>query len=137
MKLARFGSLLVAGALGLVSAVHAQTLYIHNNTDFPSTTVANNGPCSSILKDGVTQPHSTNPVSEGSLKAACIKNKENCDARVYLTSNCTGPVTAKVVFSITTGIKSHETIDANYCLKVNGPFDITMDVKDSATCNNA
>jgi hypothetical protein len=131
-----FTSILAVGTICLSPfALAVQPLTIHNNTDFPSATIANNGPCSNILSDGVTQPHSTNVVGEKSIKAACILNKENCDARVYLSANCTGPVVARVLFSINTGIKTvTNEPGSDYCIKGSG-FEVTLDHKDSGICN--
>lgn len=115
-------------------ALAVQPLVIHNNTDFPSSTVANNGPCSSILSDGVTPPHTPpqgHTVSVKSIRAACILNSENCSARVYMTRDCSGPSIANVVFSINTGIKGDPAMEpgVKFCLKKNGPFEITMDAE--------
>jgi len=130
-----FKSIIAVGTICLSSlALAGQPLTIHDNTDFPSTTIANNGPCSSILSDGVTQAHTTNVVSEKSIKAACILNKENCDARVYLSNNCSGAFIAHVVFSINTGIKKIDNeAGSDYCIKGSG-FDVILDRKDSGNC---
>jgi hypothetical protein len=131
-------------AVGMVSlsplALAVQPLTLHNNTDFPSTTVANNGPCSNILADGVTPAHTSpegHQVSVKSIKAACILNPRNCNARVYLSGNCSGPVIANVTFDIDSGIKGDPITEAGvgYCLKKNGPFEITMAPKADPICN--
>lgn len=126
-------SVIAVGTISLSSlALAAQPLIIHNNTDFPSTTVTNNGPCSNILSDGITPPHTPpagHTVSVKSIKAACILNSENCAARVYLSNNCSGAAIASVTFSINTGIKGDPVMEpgVNYCVRKNGPFEVTMD----------
>lgn len=90
---------------------HADDLTIINNTNYDSTSIINNGPCSDMLRDhGVTHPHSTNQVPQKTFAAACIRNKQNCTAAVYMTNNCNStpganPV-AIVIVDVNTGIKS-------------------------------
>lgn len=132
------GSMFVA-SLSQFAIAGGPSLIIHNNTDYPSTTIANNGPCSSDpilnLPDGISPPHKTNVVSRSSLVGACISNKENCSARAFLNDNCADKAFAHVLFSINSGIKYAEAVpESKYCVKVNGPFEITMDLKGSPAC---
>ncbi|MBV9575565.1 MAG: hypothetical protein JO149_02955, partial [Gammaproteobacteria bacterium] len=82
-------------------------LTIVNNTKNYSTSVINNGPCSTILGDiGVTKPNSTSIVPSDEVKFACTLNESNCAADVYMTNNCSGPKIATVIFDTDAGIKS-------------------------------
>lgn len=93
-------------ALGLPLA-HAGSLTIINNTNQFSTSIINKGMCSSGLgKVGVTEPGGRNVVDEKIILLACGLAANHCQADVYLTKNCTGPVLTTVVFDIKTGIKS-------------------------------
>jgi hypothetical protein len=104
----------------------ADNLVIHNNTDFPSTSIINDGVCSNFLPGGVgiTQPHSTNTVPSVTVHSACWADRENCHATIYITTDCTGPAIAKVVLSTKTGVKSIEML-SNYSIVANG-FEVTL-----------
>jgi hypothetical protein len=85
----------------------AGDLTIVNNTKNFSTSVINNGPCSTILGDiGVTKPNSTNTVPSSKVKFACSIHPSSCSADVYMTNNCTGSKIATVTFDVDKGIKS-------------------------------
>jgi hypothetical protein len=98
---------LLAIALAAPLSAMAGALTIVNNTDQDSTSVINSGACSDILGDsGVTRAHTTNVVPENLVAKACIFNKVNCKAEIHMTSDCTGPVIATVVFDVKQGIKN-------------------------------
>ena len=115
-------SLLIIPAVGL-----AGDLNIINNTDAPSTSVINGGFCSSFIPNGtgITQPHSTNVVSDRVVKGACWINEKNCVADVYMTKDCSGPVVAKVTLNTFEGIKSVESSSTAYTISGTG-FDISI-----------
>lgn len=123
-------SILAACAMGLSPlALATPDLIVHNNTDFYSTTLANNGACSSNFpqEKGITPPHTTKSIDGRIVRAACLTNSDNCKADVYLTNNCKGPIIATVIFSVNTGIKSKNNIpNSGYCLRGAG-FDVTLD----------
>jgi hypothetical protein len=114
------------GLLAMPALALANNLVIHNNTDFPSTTVINDGVCSNFLPGGVgiTQPHSTNTVPSVTVHSACWADRENCRATIYITNDCTGPVIAKVVLSTKSGVKSIEML-GSYSIIANG-FEVTL-----------
>lgn len=104
-------------------AAQAANLVIVNNTDFDTTSIINNGACSTILgKVGVTHPHSTNEVPGPTVRFACIANLHNCKADIYMTPNCKagGPSVATVYFDVDTGVKSISVIDTRYAITGNG-----------------
>lgn len=107
VKKSLFSGLLAIG-ISLPLFAQAADLTIVNNTYCPSTTITNNGACSTILGDsGVTKPHSTNVVTAAKIFIACIVNQKNCKADIYMTDDCTGPKVATVTFDIyDAGIKS-------------------------------
>lgn len=91
----------------------AADLITHNLTDFDSTSIINNGACSTILgATGTTHAHSTNVVPSAKVKFACLANIHNCKADIYMTPNCnksgSAPV-ATVYFDVDTGLKSDKT----------------------------
>ena len=114
------------GLLALPALAMADNLVIHNNTDFPSTSIINDGVCSNFLPGGIgiTQPHSTNTVPSVTVHSACWADRENCRATIYITNDCSGPAIAKVVLSTKTGVKSIEMI-GSYSIIANG-FDVTL-----------
>lgn len=108
---------------------HAGSLTVVNNTNRDSTTVTNDFQCSDHLPGGkgVTKAHSTNVIPENTVNIACIKNKENCKADVYMSDNCSGTKVATVIFSTKTGIKGSPVIyDNAYQISGSG-FYIQMD----------
>ncbi|MES2217012.1 MAG: hypothetical protein V4501_01235 [Pseudomonadota bacterium] len=119
-----------AGSLGLlflpVLAMATATLVIHNNTDYPSTSIINGGICSSFLPAGIgiTEPHSTNSVPGVTVHSACWANRENCSAVIYLTQDCSGASIGTVVLSTTSGVKSISATGA-YSITGNG-FEVTL-----------
>src|SRR3990167_5526407 len=108
--------------------VQAGNLTVVNNTNFDSTTITNNFSCSDHLPGGkgITKAHSTNVIPENTVNVACIRNKDNCKADVYLTANCTGPMVATVIFDVKNGIKSVAVHDSKYKISGTG-FYITLD----------
>lgn len=120
MKLLKKLSVLaaIAGMAFPLAALAGNDLTIVNNTNQDSTTVINGGLCSSTVlgSGGVTKAHSTNVVTAFKLALACISNKDNCSADIYMTNNCTGPKVGNVIFSTTTGIKSFNVYDATYVM---------------------
>ena len=90
----------------------AAALTITNNTNFDSTSIINNGPCSTKLgPSGTTHAHSTNVVPDSIVKMACQRSPSNCTAVVYLNGSCTAPAVYIVVLDVNAGIKSAEPID--------------------------
>lgn len=115
-------------ALG-VSAAHAQDLTITNNTDFPSTTHLNNTICSSVLGDlGVTPAKGSRTINEQAIRLVCITNPNNCQADVYLSKDCSGPVIAKAVYDVATGLKSVSMISPDYQIE-GSPFNLVIKKK--------
>lgn len=108
-------------------SAQAAGLTVVNNTDYDSTSVINHGPCSTILGEiGITRAHSTNTVPESKVKFACLLNKHNCQADVYMTPNCKGPVVAKITFDVDAGIKNIEMKSADFKISGSG-FAATLD----------
>ncbi len=107
--------------------VNAQNLIINNRTDFDSTSIINNGLCSSALGEvGISRAHTeNNVVPESKLKFACKFNPKNCRADVYLTANCTGSKVATVLFDLDQGIKGASVYDSRYEISGTG-YVITM-----------
>lgn len=94
---------------------YAQSLTIVNNTDLQSTSIINNGICSSQLgNDGITQPHSTHVINDKIIALACFGNTNNCRADVYMTNNCSGSLIATVTFDTKIGIKAIKNYSAKY-----------------------
>jgi len=120
-------SLILAGLSMVPFYAYANDLIISNNTNFPSTSVINHGLCSTILKEaGVVKPHEQNHVVPGDkVKWACTIFPSNCQADVYLTDNCQGPLIASVTFDVNSGIKSTVIKDAKYKVVGSG-FNITL-----------
>ncbi len=120
-------SLILAGLSMVSFSAQANDLLISNNTDLPSTSVINHGLCSTILKDaGVVKPHEQNHiVPSDKVKWACTIFPSNCQADVYLTNNCQGPLIASVTFDVNSGIKGIVVHAANYKVIGSG-FNITL-----------
>ena len=110
--------------------VNAQNLIVNNRTDFDSTSLINNGICSSQLGEiGISRAHTeNNTVPEAKVKFACKFNPKNCQADVYLTANCTGSKIATVTFDVDQGIKGSTVYDGRYEITGSG-FVITMQQK--------
>jgi hypothetical protein len=104
----------------------AAEVTIHNNTDQPSTSIINNGICSSYLPGGigVTQPHSVNTIPSVTVYSACWADRDNCKADIYMTSDCSGPLIGKVTLSVSEGVKDI-VVYGDYSISGNG-FDITV-----------
>lgn len=90
--------------------IKVEGLRITNNTDQDSTSKINGGSCSSSVlgEAGITRAHSTNEVSNAKIRVACVANRENCRADVYMTTVCEKsgqPKVATVILSVNTGIK--------------------------------
>jgi hypothetical protein len=102
-------------------------LTIVNDTNHDSTSIINNGLCSTILGDsGVTKAHSTNVVKADILKKACYFSQHNCQADVYMTNNCSGTKIATVFFDIATGVKGYpDVFDKSYTITASG-FGISL-----------
>jgi hypothetical protein len=119
---------MVATAICATLPLQAQAadLVTRNDTDLDSTSIINNGACSTILGAiGTTHAHSTNVVPGGKVKFACLANLHNCKADIYMTSNCNKsgatPV-ATVYFDVDTGLKADktETHDAKFVIGGSG-----------------
>lgn len=127
--------LAVASATFLVALpIHAEAgdLVLNNRTDYDSTSIINNGACSTILGEaGIARAHTEgNTVPDKKIRFACILNRHNCRADVYLTANCTGSKIFTVFFDVDSGIKTGETIvyDSKYNLVGSG-FNMTIEQK--------
>lgn len=121
---------LIGLSIGLclsAAPVFAQALTIVNNSNSPSTSIINNGICSSQLgSDGVTQPHTTHVVNDKIIALACFANPSNCKADVYMTNNCSGPLVATAVFDTKNGMKSIKNFSDKYKFTI-GAFNIIID----------
>lgn len=118
------GSLPLLANAGIFSA--SSNLTIVNNTNRDSTSRINGGPCSTFLGAvGITHAHSVNVVPARTVGLACIANRANCTANVYMTSNCSGPVVGTVILDISSGIKSIALYDKTYSVSGSG-FGITI-----------
>lgn len=113
--MSKLKSVMFATLISLPLMSFAGDLTLVNNTNQDSTSVINNGVCSTILgSTGITKAHSTNVVPESKINLACILNRSNCKADVYMTNNCTGKVVATVVMDTKKGIKSVDIKDKSY-----------------------
>lgn len=115
-------------ALGFTFPIIAQggDLSIINNTNYDSTSIINEGACSTLLGEiGTTRAHNSNVIPEYVVNMACLLNQKNCRADVYLTNNCTGPVIATVFLDTKTGVKSWTVNDATYHIEASG-FSISL-----------
>lgn len=90
-------------------------LTIVNNTDEDSTSIINTSLCSDRLplgkgitkrRDPVTKTPTVNTIDSSLINFACMANKTQCKAVVYMTNNCSGPVVAQVVFDTEKGVQS-------------------------------
>lgn len=106
----------------------AMTLTIDNKTDFDSTTRANGGLCSSsVLGDaGITHPGHVNVITKNQLNLACMFNKKDCTADVYMSDNCSGDIVATVTMDVTdAGIKTVTIKNPNFIFDYSA-FAITL-----------
>ena len=88
------------------AGIYSPDLNIINNTDNFSTSIINNGACSTILGDiGISKPNSKSTIPGSKVRLACILNTSNCSADVYMTNNCTGNKIATVTFDVNQGVK--------------------------------
>lgn len=75
---------------------HAE-ININNHTDFFGTGEIN-GSCSSSLGDsGIIKPHGKMTLTKAQIIALC--GFSNCDAKLFLTNNCSGDKLATVTLS--------------------------------------
>ncbi|RDI46058.1 hypothetical protein [Aquicella lusitana] len=125
---------LLAIGIGIPAFAQAADLVITNNTNQDSTVIANKGACSypALGEVGITRAHKSNTVPESKLKLACMANKSDCKADVYMTSNCSGPIIATASFEVVTkdgkpgqGLKSIQIKDSAYAV-TGGGFNITI-----------
>jgi hypothetical protein len=114
----------------LSMTAHAGDLSITNNTDFDSTSIINNGACSTILGEtGITRAGKTNVVPEARVIAGCKLNKINCKAEVHMSNNCSGPAVAIIYLDVASGIKSIQPIEnSGYVVTNSDPFTAQIDV---------
>jgi hypothetical protein len=117
-KILYFG--LTTIGLTLPLSLHATDLTITNDTNRDSTSIINHAACSTLLDGGITKAHTVNIVKEKILFTACFLNRNNCQADVYMTDNCTGPKVATVIFDIYSGLKSIQTFDNSYSFSGEG-----------------
>lgn len=103
-------------------AYGANALTIKNNTGQDSTAVINNGGCSANLmgEAGITRAHQERTIESFYVWYACYANPHNCKADVYMTSDCSGPRIATVLFDTDTGIKNISMLSNNYAFIGNG-----------------
>lgn len=127
-----FTSLLAISMSSVSMMATAGDLNLINNTDLDSTSIINNGMCSSSLlgKDGITKAHDTNKIAGGLVKMACFRiadpKAENCSADVYMSNDCSGKKVATVILDISSGVKSITMHGEGYKISASG-FNIQMD----------
>lgn len=121
-------SLLIIGTINLPLSTYAGNLIVSNNTNQDSTSIINHGACSNTLPGGIgiTHAHQTNSVPETILKLACLTNTTNCQADVYMTSNCTGPAIGTVTLNVSTGITGVYNIPGSGYVINGGGFNIQV-----------
>jgi hypothetical protein len=118
-KTAQIAASLIIAALPF--SANAAGLTIDNKTDFDSTSVLNNGACSTILgADGITKAHTKKTVASSRVRLACLGHWSNCKAVVYMTNNCTGPAVATVYFDVNTGIKKDTLVNHSDKFSIDG-----------------
>lgn len=119
---------LVAMSMSSISMMAYAKLSIMNNTDKDSTSILNDGMCSSMLPGGVTKAHSPNEVDDKIIAMGCLMHETNCKADVYMTNNCTGNKVATVFFDTKKGIKIpvEEHNKQHYSISVKGAFNIEI-----------
>ncbi|VVC75876.1 hypothetical protein AQUSIP_11770 [Aquicella siphonis] len=117
---------LAAGLCSVPLAAQAG-LTIVNNTDKDSTSIINDGMCSSSLSGGITKAHSTNKVSDIIIGFACYGHASDCKADVYMTDNCSGDKVATVMFDTKKGIYDIKNVDTTK-FKISGSgFTVNLD----------
>lgn len=124
-----FKNLFISGMAALSIALPFSanaTLTIINNTSQDSTSIINNGACSSSLPGGITRAHSINVVPDIIINSACFFTPHNCKADIYMTNNCSGLKISTATFDTTIGITSVTPAIGGYQIVRNGPFSITM-----------
>jgi len=128
-----FNTLFAIGMSLPVLAFAANDLVITNDTNYPSTSKMNphkagGGVCTSSIPgiDGVTQPHQPKTTPNWQVRVACILDLENCQAFVYPNTNCSGNPIAKVVLSVSSGIKDAQVLQAGYSIPAHGAWDIKI-----------
>lgn len=130
--LKRNARMILATALFAIAPLTANAgdLIVNNHTDYDSTSIINNGSCSTILGEmGISRKHTDhNVVPDSKVRFACFLNKKNCKADVYMSANCTGPKIATVLFDVDTGIKSIQMLDPKFQIIGSG-FTTTMEQK--------
>ncbi len=122
-------SMISASITLIASNVQAQSLYTHNITNADATCIINDGFCSTDIlhEKGITHPGAVNETSRESLLRACIGNKTDCKADIYMTNNCDKTGASKIAtvkFDVLNeGFKSVEMFDNNYKIEGQG-FDL-------------
>ncbi|OGT63813.1 MAG: hypothetical protein A3E85_05180 [Gammaproteobacteria bacterium RIFCSPHIGHO2_12_FULL_45_12] len=118
-------------ALGLPLISEANDLTIINNTNFNSTSIINNGKCSSKVLPfgkGTTKAHTTNVITSSLVNLACLAtpSPKVCQADVYMADDCGGSRIATAYFDTKTGMQSVTLYDQSYRITGTG-FTITLD----------
>ncbi len=115
-----FQSMMVFGISATMSLAYAD-LIIHNRTSTDSTSVMNDGMCSSSIlgPGGITPAGQDNDVSDWELEAACAGNQSNCKADVYMSDDCSGPIIATAIINTDYtdphgGIQNVTIVDGRY-----------------------
>jgi hypothetical protein len=120
-------SVLLAISISSVSMASQAALTLVNNTNRDSTSIINSGVCSSKLPNGITPAHTTNVVGDTVIKLACIKDKTNCTADVFMTRDCSGNRIARVSFNVNTSTVTSVAMNTSeYKISVDG-LKITLD----------
>lgn len=120
-------SLLTIGIAAISMQANAgQSLTIVNHTNQDSTSIINNGLCSTAFgSDGVTSAQTTHVINDKLIALACFANSSNCKADIYMTNNCSGPIVATAIFDTKTGMKSISVFGDTYAF-IMGAFDLTI-----------
>lgn len=108
---------------------NATGLTIINNTSHDSTSIINNGGCSAALlgESGISRAHSPTFVTEFKMKLACGKNKTACQAKVFMSADCSGPSIATVKLNLSSGIFDVENQNIGGYVVSGSQFQATID----------
>jgi hypothetical protein len=105
-------------ALTFSMSAHADLL-LTNNTDSYGTGNVASSPCSSQAGDrGITKPHSTLTIPQIAFDLFC--GLFTCEARLFATQNCSGPVIATVTIEFNKGVTHINNLSKQFVVSGGG-----------------
>lgn len=118
--------LFTALMLSLIIPSAYADITVQNNTNYYATAFLGFSPCSASLGDaGILKPHQTLTIPQSVINTFCVRGFD-CEAKVYRSNNCSGPMVAKAKISPDTGVKSIANYDTKHIRIVGSGHRVTV-----------